>query len=105
MKFYETVEQIRTRLQREGRISYRVLKREFAFDDEDLEDLKSELIDAKRVAVDENGKVLVWIDGAEVISSQWLCCRNSHGDEMPVVLRCETQENQGKVSSPQLAGV
>ena len=31
---------------------------------------------------------------------QRLCCINSHGDEMPVVLRCETQENQGKVSSP-----
>jgi hypothetical protein len=70
MKFYEIVEQVRTLLQREGRVSYRVLKREFALDDEDLEDLKSELIDAKRVAVDEDGKVLVWIGSAEVISSQ-----------------------------------
>jgi class 3 adenylate cyclase len=61
MKFYEIVEQVRTLLQREGRVSYRVLKREFALDDEDLEDLKSELIDAKRVAVDEEGKVLVWV--------------------------------------------
>jgi hypothetical protein len=34
-----------------------------------------------------------------------LCCRNSHGDEMPIFLRCETQENPGTVSSPQLAGV
>jgi class 3 adenylate cyclase len=70
MKFYEVVEQVRTLLQREGRVSYRVLKREFALDDEDLEDLKSELIDAKRVAVDEDGRVLVWVGGGEVISSQ-----------------------------------
>ena len=47
-------------LQREGRVSYRMLKRRFALDDEYLEDLKAELIDAKRLAVDEDGKVLVW---------------------------------------------
>jgi class 3 adenylate cyclase/tetratricopeptide (TPR) repeat protein len=71
MKFYEIVEQVRTLLQREGRVSYRVLKREFALDDEDLEDLKSELIDAKRVAVDEDGKVLVWVGAAPVSSSEF----------------------------------
>jgi class 3 adenylate cyclase/predicted ATPase len=42
-------------------VAYRVLKRQFALDDEYLEDLKADLIDAKRVAVDEGGKVLVWI--------------------------------------------
>ena len=68
MKFYEIVEQVRTLLQREGRVSYRVLKREFTLDDEDLEDLKSELIDAKRVAVDEDGKVLVWVGNSSLAS-------------------------------------
>ena len=34
-----------------------------------------------------------------------LCCRNSHGDHLPVFLRCDTQENEGKVSSPQLERV
>jgi hypothetical protein len=47
-------------LQRDGRVSYRALKREFAIDDEFIEDLKAELIDAKRLAQDEDGKVLVW---------------------------------------------
>src|SRR5262245_12647098 len=60
MKFSELVEQVRPWLEREGRVSYRALKREFDLDDEYLEDLKAELIDAKRVAVDEDGKVLVW---------------------------------------------
>jgi class 3 adenylate cyclase/predicted ATPase len=50
-------------LQREQRLSYRALKRQFALDDEDLEALKDELIYAKRLAVDEDGRVLVWIGG------------------------------------------
>src|SRR5262245_5871966 len=47
-------------LQREQRLSYRALKRQFALDDEDLEALKDELLYAKRLAVDEDGRVLVW---------------------------------------------
>ena len=45
----------------EGRVAYRALKRRFSIDDEYIEDLKADLIDAKRLAVDEDGKVLVWI--------------------------------------------
>src|SRR5256712_14153995 len=55
--------QVRELLEREGRVAYRILKRRFALDDEDLEDLKADLTDAKRVAVDEEGKVLVWAGG------------------------------------------
>ncbi|MBI3245225.1 MAG: adenylate/guanylate cyclase domain-containing protein [Deltaproteobacteria bacterium] len=40
--------------------------------DEFLEDLKAEIIDAKRLAVDENGKVLVWTGGTTVVSFQFL---------------------------------
>jgi hypothetical protein len=63
MKFSEVIAQTLAWLQREGRVSYRALKREVALDDEFLEDIKAQLIEAKRVAVDENGKVLVWIGG------------------------------------------
>lgn len=48
-------------LQQEGRLSYRLLERRFNLDDDYLEDIKAELIDAKRLAVDEDGKVLVWV--------------------------------------------
>src|SRR6476659_2438695 len=61
MKFSEVVAQTLAWLQREGRVSYRALKREFELDDEFLEDLKAEIIEAKRLAIDEKGKVLVWI--------------------------------------------
>ena len=60
MKFSEIVNQAVTLLQESQRITYRALKREFNLDDEALEDLKSELIDGRRVAADEEGKVLVW---------------------------------------------
>jgi len=62
MTFDEILTQVLELLQREGRVSYRALKRRFSLDNEYLEDLKAELIDAKRLAVDEGGRVLVWID-------------------------------------------
>jgi class 3 adenylate cyclase/tetratricopeptide (TPR) repeat protein len=60
MTFDEVLAQVLDLLQRERRISYRALKRRFSLDDEYLEDLKSEIIDAKQLAIDENGTVLVW---------------------------------------------
>jgi class 3 adenylate cyclase len=50
-------------LQREQRLSYRVLKRRLQLDDDVLEDLKEDLIYAKQLAVDEDGRVLVWTGG------------------------------------------
>src|SRR5712691_9278643 len=61
MTFDEILEQIRELLQSKGRVAYRALKRRFELDDEYLEDLKTELIDAELVARDEDGKVLVWV--------------------------------------------
>src|SRR4029450_4774274 len=61
MTFDEVLEQVRELLQSKGRVAYRALKRRFELDDEYLEDLKAELIDAEQVARDEDGKVLVWI--------------------------------------------
>ena len=59
MTVEELLAQVVALLQQEGRLSYRLLKRRFGIDDEYLEDLKAELIDAKRVAQDEDGKVPV----------------------------------------------
>jgi class 3 adenylate cyclase len=61
MRFSEVVDHAIEFLQQRARVSYRALKREFDLDDETLEDLKAELIDAQRVALDEDGKVLVWV--------------------------------------------
>lgn len=65
MKFSEIVDQATALLQRKGRLSYRALKMEFDLDDDQLDVLKEELIEGQLLATDENGKVLVWIDGKE----------------------------------------
>jgi hypothetical protein len=69
MTFDETLTQMIELLRKEGRVSYRALKRRFALDEEYLEDLKVELIDAKHLAVDEDRKVLVWTGGTESVTS------------------------------------
>src|SRR5215813_12835407 len=64
MSFEESLAQAIELLRRQGRVSYRALKRRLEIDDDYLEDLKAELIDAQRVAVDEDGKVIVWMGSA-----------------------------------------
>src|SRR4030095_2253326 len=62
-------------------ITYRALKREFALDEEMLDDLKDELIVARRIARDEDGKVLVWVGaGAEGEKGKW---RNGEKEGVP----------------------
>ena len=53
MRFSEIVKETITLLQESERVSYRAFKREFDLDEEALEDLKFELIEARRVAVDD----------------------------------------------------
>ena len=64
MTFEEVLAQATEILQREQRVSYRALRRRLALDGEYLEDLKAELIQAKRLARDEDGVVLVWTGDA-----------------------------------------
>ena len=68
MTFDELLDQVIVLLQRRGRLTYRALKRQFNLDDDYLEDLKAELIQGQRLAVDEDGAVLVWIGGTDHIT-------------------------------------
>src|SRR5215471_15095173 len=61
MEFEDILEQVIVLLRHQVRVSYGALKRRFKLDDDYLEDLKVELIEAQRLAVDENGRILVWI--------------------------------------------
>ena len=60
MTFEEILDHAIAMLQRRGRLTYGTLKRQFQLDDAALEDLKNELIEGQRLAVDERGNVLVW---------------------------------------------
>src|SRR5205807_1551282 len=64
MTFDEILAQVLVLLQREGRVSYRALKRRFNLDQEWLDDLKAEITNAKQLAIDEDNTVLVWTGGA-----------------------------------------
>src|SRR5919198_5351286 len=64
MEFAEILAQVINLLAREKRLAYRALKLRFHLNDEYLEALKEEIIDAKRLAVDEEGRVLVWTGDA-----------------------------------------
>src|SRR5215813_5327575 len=65
MTFEEILDQAIAMLQRRGRLTYGALKRQFHLDDAYLEDLQEELIEGQRLALDEQGKVLVWMGERE----------------------------------------
>jgi hypothetical protein len=94
MSFFELLSQIVTLLQREGRVSYRALKREFGLDDDFLEDVKEELIHTKGLARDEEGRVLIWTGGTGTIPES--ITRSPSPPAMP-----ESQTVQGEI--PHLA--
>jgi TOMM system kinase/cyclase fusion protein len=68
VSFLETIESARAFLSRNGRVSLRILKREFDLDDDALEELTEELVDVQQVAARE-GKVLSWIGSAPTDAS------------------------------------
>ena len=63
MDIIAVLDHVRSLLQQEGRVSYRILKRQFGLDDEALEDLKFELIEVRELATDKDAKMLVWTGG------------------------------------------
>jgi hypothetical protein len=73
MTFDEILEQVIALLKRQGRVSYGALKRRFDLDDDYLKDLKDEIVHAQRLAMDEDGRILVWtghIEGTTETVSQ-----------------------------------
>ena len=60
MDFVAVVDQAIALLRQRGRLTYRTLQLQFQLDAEHLEALKDELIEGQRLAVDEDGRVLVW---------------------------------------------
>jgi class 3 adenylate cyclase/tetratricopeptide (TPR) repeat protein len=61
MTFDEILEQVLDILRRRGRVSYRALKRQFDLDDAYLADLQAEIVEVHRLAMDQDGTMLVWI--------------------------------------------
>jgi class 3 adenylate cyclase len=60
MDFYTMLDQAIAVLRQRQRVTYRALKRQFALDDDALEDLKAELLYAHPQVRDDAGQGLVW---------------------------------------------
>src|SRR4029450_14130487 len=60
MDFVAVVDEVIALLRQRGRLTYRTLQRQFQLDEVALEDLKEELLYGQRLAMDEDGRVLVW---------------------------------------------
>src|SRR5882724_1870505 len=58
--FMAIVDQVIALLRQRGRLTYRTLQLQFQLDETHLEVIKDELLYGQRVAVDEDGRVLVW---------------------------------------------
>jgi predicted ATPase/class 3 adenylate cyclase len=84
MTFDETLDQVRALLQQRSRVTYRSLKLRYQLDDEVLAGVTDELISAERVAVDEDGKVLVWIGTSPVSGSTSQAPRSTSENEPPL---------------------
>ena len=69
MDFVAVVDQAIALLRQRGRLTYRTLQLQFQLDDAALDDLKDELIFGQRLAVDEDGRVLVWAGDTETPGS------------------------------------
>ena len=64
MDFVAVVDQVIALLHQRGRVTYRTLQLQFQLDEVYLEALKDEIICGQRLAMDEEGRVLVWTGGA-----------------------------------------
>jgi class 3 adenylate cyclase len=60
MDFYDVLDKVQDLLSQRGRVSYRALKLQFHLNDETLDALKEELIEVHHLAVDQDGRMLVW---------------------------------------------
>src|SRR5262249_30822074 len=100
MTFEELLAHVIEVLQREGRISYRALQRRFDLDDAYLDDVKVELIEAKQLARDENGRILVWAEQAVTTAPPPIAQEGPHGS-LPAVQMPQEASAHGAPSVPE----
>jgi len=67
--FNDILSQTIAMLQQHGRVSYRALKRQFAIQDDYLEDLKDAILFAHPEVIDEEGRGFVWTGDAGTASA------------------------------------
>src|SRR5262249_13482226 len=100
MDFYDILDQVIDLLKQRGRVSYRALKMQFALSDDGIEALKDELIYAKKLAVDEENRVLVWT--GDTASIQAVASHPAQPTPQPVAQDQPSPEVTPRVTAPPL---
>jgi hypothetical protein len=98
--FVAVVDQAIALLRQRDRLTSRTLQLHFQLDDAHLTALKEELIEGQRLAVDEAGRVLVWIGASGATASTGSMPLSSHGqdDTFPAGKRRMTTASPKNVS-------
>jgi hypothetical protein len=99
MTFLDVVDRVSKPLRNRGRISYRALKLEFALSDDQLAGLKDELVGVQELAVDKDGKMLVWAGEQPVGSRQHSVVSREKEDRQ----RLQVTDPRPLIPSPQSA--
>jgi hypothetical protein len=106
MDFYDVLAKVIELLQREGRASYRALKRQFDLNEQYIEDLKEELLFSHPV-VDEEGRGLVWTgetgpqpkSASEPPAQQEVNQQGGWGGELILLINCPTPQQSHPAAS------
>ena len=83
MDFVEVIEHAKALLQSKGRLTYRTLQRQFALDDEALEDLKEELLFSDAQITEAEGRGLVWNNETKPSEETPVQTANAPATELP----------------------
>jgi class 3 adenylate cyclase len=83
MDFVAVIEQAKALLQSKGRLTYRTLQRQFALDDEALEDLKDELLFSDAQITEAEGRGLVWNNETKPSEETPVQTANAPATELP----------------------
>ena len=102
MKFSEIIKQATDLLQQRGRLSYRTLRMEFDLDNEQLDVLKEQLIDIEALAIDQDGKMLVWV-GAGINAEKYKGISGNTEGEKAKGGKGEKEGTPGQWMPPHLA--
>ena len=89
MTFEEILDQAIAMLQRRGRLTYGMLKRQFQLDEDALNDLKTELLYAHPEVRDDAGRGLVWTPAAPVVAAETTGRFDAVLAAVTALLRCE----------------
>ena len=88
MSFEEILEQTIEILHRRGQVSYRAIKRQFGIDDQYLADLKYEIIDVLKIAVDRNQEILV----AQTIEAHQISLQKNYSHKLKTNINTPSED-------------